>query len=503
MPGQHRGAPSGGGWRPAGTTYRIGILLLLALLLLPTAVLAEVEFAAPSFQALWRRTEQPVVEGRTQRPFLWGPAPFASQSERYDDGGNDGQRLVQYFDKGRLELTQPTNPAAELALLQNGTLVRDLTLGLVQVGSNRAQAFDPAFLPVAGDSDLAANPDAARYADFANEVVAGLVRPVVSTPLASAVGKPVTTTVQAGERGVRAADAQPQVLIGAYDPGSGHNIAAPFWEAFGASGLVLDPITGAEQMAPLYDWRLLVGAPITEPAWTTVRLNGQSTLLLVQLFERRVLVYNPNAPAGYQVEMANTGRHYHAWRHGPPPTTPPAKSIAPTNRGRNTRRLTSPPVTPTTPYQVETSLPPSLNGIVTPGVGPGGTRHAMVAHGFRAVELFEDKLSVWVTTPSGRAVPISLADGPIVYADQLAEGIILVADTRQLAEGLWAVTVQSLTQPERTSILYFRVTAEPRELPISTILNPLFWLGLADAWPTVDLERPEESGASSPLTTDH
>jgi hypothetical protein len=463
-------------------------VVLAGLLLLPPPASAAPEFAAPAFQRVWQRTEQPVAEGRVSRPYLWGPAPLAAQTERYDEG-REGRRLVQYFDKGRLELTQPDNPAADLALLQDGALVRDLVLGLVQVGSNRVQFFDPAFIPVAGDDGPGENDAAPRYADFALEVVNGIVRSG-GPPPASGVGQPVTATIQAGVRDVRPADAEPRALIGAYDPTSGHNIAAPFWEAFAAAGLVIDPVTGADQQAPLYDWRLLAGAPLTEPAWTTVSIGGQPTLLLVQLFERRVLTYRPDAPAGWQVEMANTGRHYYQWRYGPAPAAIPRVGIAPAARGRATQRLSAPPLTPATPYQVETWLPPSVNGAVTPGVGPGGVRHQLLARGFRTIDFINDDVSAWLTTPGGRAVSLNDAQrSPVTVADETAEGVILIADTSQLGAGVWALTLQSFTRPEKQAVLYFRVTAAPRELPLVLVLNPLFWLGLAGEPPSAVLER--------------
>lgn len=37
--------------------------------------------------------------------------------------------------------------------------------------------------------------------------------------------------------------------------------------------------------------------------------------MLVQLYERRVLIYVPDNPAGYKVEMDNVGQHYFQWRY--------------------------------------------------------------------------------------------------------------------------------------------------------------------------------------------
>ena len=47
-----------------------------------------------------------------------------------------------------------------------------------------------------------------------------------------------------------------------------------------------------------------------------VTVGGKEMPILFQVFERRVLTYNPaNAPA-FRVEMGNVGQHYHLWRHG-------------------------------------------------------------------------------------------------------------------------------------------------------------------------------------------
>jgi hypothetical protein len=67
---------------------------------------------------------------------------------------------------------------------------------------------------------------------------------------------------------------------------------------------------------PLFDWRYVVGEPLTEAYWTVVKVGGVDRGVLVQAFERRVLTYTPtNAPA-FQVEMGNIGRHYFEWRYG-------------------------------------------------------------------------------------------------------------------------------------------------------------------------------------------
>jgi hypothetical protein len=58
------------------------------------------------------------------------------------------------------------------------------------------------------------------------------------------------------------------------------------------------------------------GYPLTEPYWTHVLVGGVSRLVLVQVFERRVLTYTPDNPDGWKVEAGNVGVQYEQWRYG-------------------------------------------------------------------------------------------------------------------------------------------------------------------------------------------
>lgn len=462
----------------------ISSVLLLSLLVGTGGLVnAQEGFVSPAVAAIWERTERPVIDGRVSRSFLWGPGPIGTRTERYDEAGRERRRTVQYFDKGRLELPEPA--ARDLAQLQGSSLVRDLALGLVIVGSNRVQVFDPAFIPVVGDNDEAANPEAPRYVDFVTEVLLSTI--LRATPLpryANAVGKPITATIQAGRRDKLPANASVEALVGAYDLSSGHNIAAPFWEAFGASGLVVDPASGASQTAPLYDWRVLVGAPLSEPSWSRVAINGRPTWVLIQLFERRVMTYRPDAPEGWRVEMANTGQHYLRWRYGPAPTRPPLKPVAPLQPGRSGLTVSRTPITPTTPYEVVSWVPESRNATITPGVGPGGTRHAVLVKDLRAKDLIRDSISIWLTREDGRVLNLNGPRAGLLFSfgEERLDGLLLVLDTSVLEPGVWAVTMQFYDDPDRTAVIYVRVTAEPRELALNQLLDPSTFAAMADVW---------------------
>ena len=63
-------------------------------------------FADPAFQSTWERTDKFVADGLVQRGYFWGPQPGAIKTEQYAQG-QGGARLVQYFDKSRMEINNP------------------------------------------------------------------------------------------------------------------------------------------------------------------------------------------------------------------------------------------------------------------------------------------------------------------------------------------------------------------------------------------------------------
>jgi hypothetical protein len=58
------------------------------------------------------------------------------------------------------------------------------------------------------------------------------------------------------------------------------------------------------------------GLPVTEAYWARIDVGGVEHLVLIQAFERRVLTYTPDNPAGWRVEAGNVGLHYYSWRYG-------------------------------------------------------------------------------------------------------------------------------------------------------------------------------------------
>ncbi len=94
------------------------LLLLLASAIVPGLHLhiAQAQIAAPdwppewqadsAFFGLWSRTDGPLANGSVSRSWAWGPLPFDVANEAYAESLT-GKRLVQYFDKGRMEINDP------------------------------------------------------------------------------------------------------------------------------------------------------------------------------------------------------------------------------------------------------------------------------------------------------------------------------------------------------------------------------------------------------------
>ncbi len=291
----------------------LGVLMLSAVV--PVAVVraeavtgsSPVVFADPAFRALWRRTDE-VAQGK--RSFLWGPTDKNTTviaREPYAESPG-GYRVVEYFDKTRMERTDPTASRATASFVTNGLLATEMIRGRVQMGDSTFETRAPATVTIAGDAN---DPDGPTYATFTNLVAA--------PPLAdnAAITQTLDRNGKVGTGGpgnVTAAELVPQ---------TNHRTASVFRAFIFSSGQVL----GADEKlatAPLFanGYAGGVGFPITEAYWAKVRIGGTQRDVLVQAFERRVLTYTPGNPAGFEVEAGNVGSQYLRWRYGE--TVPPA-----------------------------------------------------------------------------------------------------------------------------------------------------------------------------------
>ena len=256
-----------------------GVLLLLTGLTSFPAGAAT--FASPAFQTQW-------VAGEAITTNFWGPLTTSDGGRReYYKDAPAGQRLVQYFDKGRMELTNPGG-----GIVTNGLLATELITGQLQVGDGTFQSRAAAAIPIAGDADNAGP----TYAALGTVAATLLNATPVQTGNMVTISVAVNGTVTPGSA---TAGSGPTALT-VYDSVTQHNVPQAFATYRDKVGL------------------LMIGYAKSEPFLTTVKVAGQQKQVMVQVFERRVLTYTADNPDAFKVEMGNIGQHYDQWRYGAP-----------------------------------------------------------------------------------------------------------------------------------------------------------------------------------------
>lgn len=274
---------------------RAAALLVAALLAihLPAPRDAAGAFASPAFQAQWQQSE-------AIAPNFWGPLATARDG-RQEPSQGQGARLVQYFDKGRMQLG--ANGA-----VTSGSLAADLVRGQIETGDATFPPMPPPDIPIAGDPDNP-GPTYAQLSAKGQELFDPAPRQTGGFPRLAASAS--------GDLSMGDAPASGPATFAAYDDPTRHNVPKAFAEYRERAG----PLT--------------IGLAIAEPFSATVRVGGAPARVLVQVFEGRVLTYTASNPVAFRVEMGNVGQHYYRWRYGdagaPPPSAPiPRAPIPPT-----------------------------------------------------------------------------------------------------------------------------------------------------------------------------
>jgi len=251
----------------------------------------------------WRRTDGPVIDGSVSRTWLWGQQWLTWAYETYEESAH-GSRLVYYYDKSRMEVTDPLDDSQDAWYITNGLLVTELITGRMQFGDNDFAVRTPAGVNVAGDVD---DPLGPTYESFS-----GLL-----TMPASTRGNPSILTIdRTGKVNADSALARYNVTGDFYVEETNHRVASVFWDYLNSTGLVADA-EGNLATGRLFDpWFYATGYPVTEPFWSRVKVNNEYEDVLIQCFERRCMTYTPSNVLGWQVEMGNVGLHYYTWRYG-------------------------------------------------------------------------------------------------------------------------------------------------------------------------------------------
>ena len=304
----------------------------LSLTLLPVSLAAPARpasaasspFADGAFETVWTRNDQPVAARAASRSWTWGPAPLASGYETYTDAPDgSGKRLVQYFDKSRMEINDPKLAPTDKWYVTNGLLTVELISGRMQIGNSRFETGQPAGINIASDPDDANAPTYSSFGTVSN-TSAGEHRQPDKT-----AGYATEEINRQGEVKNNPSRQSPMTKIAYFEKATGHNVPKVFWDFLNSSGPVRTGVSNATR--PLLDpWVFAMGLPISDAYWATVKIAGKSQPVLIQAFERRVLTYAPELPKEWQVQMGNIGQHYFEWRYGngagPQKGTKPAPS---------------------------------------------------------------------------------------------------------------------------------------------------------------------------------
>ncbi len=280
------------------------VLVLLTAALLPLQVVAD---PIDPMQRTWMRTDQPVASGQEPRTWMWGPQETAYATEEPYAESPDGMREVIYYDKSRMEVTQPDGDTSSPWYVTNGLLVVEMVEGYFQTGViARDDAPDPADVPVAGDP----GGGGLTYAEIAAFGLRAEPARAVGASIAEYVDD--DGTIRTGDQyagyGVTAA-------FEVTEFGVQHAVASVFWEFMNSSGTVYE--NGEFTDASLFESPFYAtGYPITEAYWSSIAVGGTPAEVLWQCFERRCLTWTPGNDPGWQVEAGNVGQHYYRWRYG-------------------------------------------------------------------------------------------------------------------------------------------------------------------------------------------
>ncbi len=127
--------------------------LALAAIVTVTSVSAAPAIGNSAFSRVWERQDRAVAEQVSDRSWTWGPAPVSEALRETYIEAPEGKRAVQYFDKSRMEINDPTADPNSQWYVTNGLLPIELMTGRMQLGNNQFEFRGPARISALGDPD--------------------------------------------------------------------------------------------------------------------------------------------------------------------------------------------------------------------------------------------------------------------------------------------------------------------------------------------------------------
>ncbi|MCU0492554.1 MAG: hypothetical protein MUD01_13260 [Chloroflexaceae bacterium] len=274
-------------------------------------VFAATGIGNAAFQRTWDRQDKAVLEQNSGRSWTWGPEPISPLRRETYVEGVEGLRPVQYFDKSRMEINDPTADPNQQWYVTNGLLPIELMSGRMQIGNSRFEFRGPARVSAIGDQG-----QFPTYADLL---------PLYQNPGAvnpGDLGKPATgyLNVDGSISGFSDFANDPATILVRGE--NNHGVAKAFVDFMNQQGLVYE--NGRYVRGQVYDPIFVFGLPVSGAYWVKAKVGGKEVPILFQVFERRVLTYNPANPPAFRVEMGNVGQHYYQWRYNTGATGYPA-----------------------------------------------------------------------------------------------------------------------------------------------------------------------------------
>jgi len=373
----------------------------------PTEQTQSFGFAHPAFQRVWERTDLPVAAHQANRSWYWGPAPNTPGLIEANRESPGGFRLVQYFDKSRMELNNPNANPNDPFYVTNGLLTVELVSGREQVGEATYITGTAACIAVTGDNGDVDAPTYQAMQHVTNTTLG-------DHPASDRMGQVVTATINhSGTVGTDPGMANMSgTKIGYYDSVTKHNIPQVFWDFLNSKGVV--SVNGQSSTAQINDpWFYASGRPISEAYWTKATIAGKVNLVMVQLYERRALTYVPTNTPAFQVEMANIGQHYYGWRY----------------MGQGTCAGATP----------QPTIQPTFAATGTGTPGPNETR--------TAVPSGTPNPSVTIIVPSATVVPATVVTGTPIVPSPVPTGI---GTPRPISSATVSPVVTVTAQPSKT-----------------------------------------------------